>query len=191
MRQILLILFLFVAALPVFAQTPSLQGLVTDESGALVPGAKVVITRADGSAPVTVTADSGGAYAFAKLPSGSYVVSAIAPDLATPQPLKIVSRGAPQVLNLELKVSATQQQMTVKENLSSTVSTDASNNASALVLQGDDLLALSDNPDDLAADLQALAGPSAGPGGGSIFIDGCGWWEVPPDGSVSAIPIRQ
>ena len=50
------------------------------------------------------------------------------------------------------------------------MSTDSSNNASALVLKGDDLAALSDDPDDLAADLQALAGPSAGPNGGSIFV---------------------
>ena len=38
--------------------------------------------------------------------------------------------------------------------------------------QGEDLQALSDDPEDLQADLEALAGPSAGPSGGSIFIDG-------------------
>ena len=32
--------------------------------------------------------------------------------------------------------------------------------------------ALSDDPDELQNELQALAGPSAGPGGGQIYIDG-------------------
>ena len=51
-------------------------------------------------------------------------------------------------------------------------------NASAVVLRGSDLDALSDNPDDLLVDLQALAGPAAGPNGGSIFIDGFSGGEV-------------
>jgi len=43
------------------------------------------------------------------------------------------------------------------------VSADAANNASSLILRGDDLQALADDPEDLQADLMALAGPSAGP----------------------------
>ena len=46
------------------------------------------------------------------------------------------------------------------------MSADAANNASSLILRGDDLQALADDPEDLQADLMALAGPSAGPGGG-------------------------
>ena len=68
---------------------------------------------------------------------------------------------------------------------------DASANASAVVLRGTDLDALSDNPDDLAADLQALAGPAAGPNGGSIFIDGFSGGELPPKNSIREIRINQ
>ena len=71
------------------------------------------------------------------------------------------------------------------------VSTDAANNASALVLQGDDLDALSDDPNDLQADLQALAGPSAGPNGGSIFIDGFSGGDLPAKESIREIRINQ
>ena len=53
-----------------------------------------------------------------------------------------------------------------------TVSTDAGSNASAIVLKGSDLDALSDDPDELSNELTALAGPSAGPNGGQIYIDG-------------------
>ncbi len=77
------------------------------------------------------------------------------------------------------------------ENAGPTVSTEASNNASAMVLTGSDLDALSDNPDDLLADLQALAGPAAGPSGGSIFIDGFSGGELPPKSSIREIRINQ
>ena len=52
------------------------------------------------------------------------------------------------------------------------VELDPSKNAGALVLKEEDLDMLSDDPDDLQADLLALAGPAAGPNGGQIFIDG-------------------
>jgi hypothetical protein len=56
---------------------------------------------------------------------------------------------------------------TVEENSAARVSTNTGNNASAQVLQGEDLDALGDNPEDLAEDLQRLARPSAGPSGRS------------------------
>src|SRR5580658_10030435 len=49
---------------------------------------------------------------------------------------------------------------------------DPDKNAGALVLKGEDIDALPDDPDDLQADLLALAGPAAGPNGGQIFVDG-------------------
>ncbi len=49
---------------------------------------------------------------------------------------------------------------------------DPSKNAGAIVISGQDLDMLSDDPDDLQNDLTALAGPAAGPNGGQIFVDG-------------------
>src|SRR4029077_1083851 len=69
--------------------------------------------------------------------------------------------------------------------------TDPSSNASALILRDEDLQALSDDPEDLQSDLQALAGPSAGTNGGSIFIDGFGGGELPPKESIREIRINQ
>ena len=71
------------------------------------------------------------------------------------------------------------------------VGTDASANASATILRGADLEALSDTPEDLLADLQALAGPSAGPNGGSIYVDGFSGGELPPKESIREIRINQ
>ena len=48
---------------------------------------------------------------------------------------------------LVLKVASMSEKVTVQENSSSALSTDSSSNASALVLRGADLDALSDDPD--------------------------------------------
>ena len=70
--------------------------------------------------------------------------------------------------DLTLKVTI-EEKVTVSET---PVSTEATNNANQTVIAGKDLDALPDDPDELAAALQALAGPSVGPNGGQIFIDG-------------------
>jgi hypothetical protein len=50
---------------------------------------------------------------------------------------------------------------------------------------------LSDDPEDLQADLQALTGLSAGPGGGSIFVDGFSGGDLPPKESIREIRVNQ
>ena len=174
---------------PLWAQTSILTGVVADESGAVIPGAKVVLTAPDGKVR-SATSDDRGSYSFAGLTTGDFTLLASAPDLAMPQPVRITIKPGTQSQNLQLKVATTIQQVTVKENAGPMVSTDASSNASALVLKGTDLDALGDSPEDLQADLQALAGPSAGPGGGSIF-DGFSGGELPPKSAIREIRINQ
>src|SRR5258708_1913162 len=118
-------------------------------------------------------------------------VRAFAPDLALLQPAKIALKSGAQILNLQLRVAMALQNVAVQENTGPTVSTEASNNASAIILRGSDLDALADNPTDLAADLQALAGPSAGPSGGAIYIDGFSGGQLPPKESIREIRINQ
>ncbi len=173
----------------VFAQTATLSGQVADESGAVVPGAKVTIT---GPANVVkiATSDNNGMYSLTALAAGNYSVTAAAPDLAM-QPVTVVIRAGSQTLNLKLGVASTVQQVTVQESAGPVLSTDSSSNAGQLVFRGEDLQALSDDPEDLQADLEALAGPSAGPSGGSIFIDGFSGGELPPKDSIREIRINQ
>lgn len=59
------------------------------------------------------------------------------------------------------------------------------------MLKGKDLEALSDNRDDITADLLALAGPSAGPDGAQIYIDGFTGGRMPPKASIREIRINQ
>jgi len=88
-----------------------------------------------------------------------------------------------------LKVAIEEQKVTVASDNPS-LSTEPENNAGAVVLKGADIDALPDDPDDLAAALQALAGPSAGPNGGQIFIDGFSNGRLPPRSSIREIRIN-
>ncbi len=181
---------LFLAPL-LSAQVASLHGLVTDETGALVPAARVTVTAKSGNPTETAVTDSSGSYRFNTLAPGVYTVTATAAGLATVQPQRVTLREGSHTLDLALKITTIEQQLTVRDDIGPSVSVEASSNASALVLKGDDLEALADNPDDLAADLQALAGPSAGPGGGSLFVDGFSGGEIPPKESIREIRINQ
>jgi hypothetical protein len=184
-----IILTLILAAL-LSAQTASLRGHVTDQSGAAVPGARVTLSGPGGMVK-TANTDSTGAYSFTDLAAGDYSVQAAAPSLSQAQPAKITLIAGPQTLNLALAVETMVEKVTVQESAAPALSTDSANNASALVLRGQDLEALPDDPDDLAADLQALAGPSAGPNGGSIFVDGFSGGELPSKASIREIRINQ
>src|SRR6267143_6575582 len=171
-----------------FAQTGTLRGIVTDESGAIVPGAKITLTASARTATTALAGDD-GSYSFTGIVSGDYVAEASAPDLAT-APLKLMIRPGVQTLNLQLKVASLVQQVTV-EDRAVTVTPEPANNASATVLAGDDLQALSENPDDLIAELLAIAGPGAGPGGASVFIDGFSGGQLASRESIREIRINQ
>jgi carboxypeptidase family protein len=186
------LLLVFSAA--IFGQPGSgvVRGVVTDESGALVPGARVTVSNAAG--PVkSVTAAGDGNYSVAGLPPGKYMVQASSPGLVQAQPAAVDVNGGlqPVSLNLQLRVAAEKQEVTVQENPGPTISVDPSQNAGALILRGADLDALSDDPDDLQADLQALAGPAAGPSGGQIYIDGFTGGTLPAKDSIREIRINQ
>lgn len=190
MKIIYRLLSLIILALPVFAQTVVLRGQVTDQNGAVIPKAKVVLSGSAGLVK-TVTTDERGGYVFTELSPGNYSVTATAPSLALIEPAQVSLKSGAQTLNLQLSVLLAEQKVSVEESTAPTVTIDSSNNASAVVLRGDDLKALGDSTEDLQADLQALAGPTAGPGGGAVFIDGFSGGQLPSKESIREIRINQ
>lgn len=190
MKSYLFLLALVVVSLPLCAQTAALRGQVMDESGAVVPGATVTLNGPAGVVKTAVSAGD-GSYSFNGLPPGNYTAKVSAPDLAQTQPARIVLQPGTQSLNLKMKVASVTQQVTVQDSAGPNVSTDPSSNSTATVLRGDDLQALSDDPDDLQSDLQALAGPSAGPEGGEIYVDGFSGGQLPAKDSIREVRINQ
>jgi Carboxypeptidase regulatory-like domain len=174
------------------AVSGTLHGHIADQTGALIPGAQVTVTTAAGKNVGTVTADAAGGFQVRDLPAGSYVVEAnyegFAPFVSAP-----ITLAPGQVKNIDIKmaIEAAQQQVVVTEEEGPTVSVEAGGNASAMVLKGADLDALSDDPDELSNELTALAGPSAGPNGGQIYIDGFTGGQLPPKSAIREIRINQ
>ena len=93
-------------------------------------------------------------------------------------------------LDLPLKIMNITQRVTVEDDAGPSVSMETASNASATIISGKDLDALSDDPQDLADDLAALAGPAAGPSGGAIFVDGFSGGQLPPKESIREIRIN-
>jgi hypothetical protein len=174
-----------------FAQQPTgtIKGQVTDEFGGVIVGATVSAVDPNG-VEKTATTNGDGAYAVNGLAPGKYTVRVTGKGFGNYEQADVeVASGRAQQLNIILKVTIEQQKVTVTPE-GAGVNTDPDNNLGAIVLKGAELEALPDDPDDLVAALQALAGPAAGPNGGQIFIDGFTGGRMPPLASIREIRIN-
>jgi hypothetical protein len=172
------------------AATGTLHGTVTDPSGAVVTNAAVATVTPDGKTLSAVTNKS-GVYEIKNLAPGKYTVTANAQGFSVfVQDDVAVDAGKTSQFNISLEISVEQQKLDVQEQTTQ-VDVNPANNAGAIVLTGKDLDALSDDPDELQNDLEALAGPSAGPNGGQIYIDGFTAGQLPPKASIREIRINQ
>ncbi len=168
----------------------SVGGTIKDDTGGVIPGAVVTLSNEAGAVR-TVQTGADGSYTFRAVPPGAYSVSATYSGLQQQSVAAVtVTAGQAATGNIIMTLQAQRQEVTVSETATNQVSTDPANNASALVLKQEDLDALPDDPDDLEADLQALAGPSSGPGGNQIYIDGFSGGRLPPKASIREIRIN-
>ena len=172
------------------ATTGTLRGSVTDPSGGAVVGATVLLTDSAGKTTTGQT-NKTGAYEFKNLPADNYSITVGATGFALYQKDSVaITANQAQTLDVQLALEVQKEKVEVTDS-ETTVDVNPSNNASALVLKGKDLDALSDDPDELQSELTALAGPSAGPNGGQIYIDGFTGGQLPPKSSIREIRINQ
>ena len=172
--------------------TGTLRGHILDQTGALIPGAQVTVTTSAGGTVKTVTADSTGSYSVSGLAPGGYIVKATYDGFAPfSSPTIPLLAGQSKRIDVSMAVQVAEQNVTVTDDDSPQVNVEASGNANAIVLKGKDLDALSDDPDELSNELTALAGPSAGPNGGQIYIDGFSGGQLPPKSAIREIRINQ
>ena len=182
-------LFAMFLNFPIFAQqNGSLTGTVVDSLGAVVVGASVIVVSATGAEKNTTT-NSSGAYTVNGLAPGKYIVRVSAPKFAFYENTEVeIAAGQKAELIATLTVEGVQEQVDISADTG--VSTDPNNNAGATVLKDKDLDILPDDPEELEAALQALAGPAAGPNGGQIYIDGFTGGQLPPKESIREIRIN-
>src|SRR6202171_4548755 len=93
---------------------PTLNGTVTDATGAAVPNAKVTVSdTATGLTRTTETTD-GGLYGFQRLPVGSYTLSVEAGGFKTARRTNVeLTVGAVATINIAVEIGAAQETVSV------------------------------------------------------------------------------
>ena len=164
----------------------TLSGEVLDPNGAVVPGAAVMLTQ--GSTVLSAASGADGRFQI-RLTAGTWQLTANAAGFATLS-MPNLALTASRQLNLPLKITEQQQQVNVTSDTNG-VGISNDQNINSTVIKGADLDALSDDPDELQRELLALAGPSAGPDGGQIYIDGFTGGQLPPKSSILEVRVNQ
>jgi len=170
----------------------TVKGTVADPDSAVIPGATVTLTPiGKGGKAIVVKSQGDGSYTLQNVPAGTYSETVTMPGFASFVKLGIkVVAGTPLTIDARMAIQSQNQQVNVTAS-GTTLSTDSDSNASATVIKGKDLEALSDDPDELSSELTALAGPAAGPNGGQIYVDGFTGGQLPPKSSIREIRINQ
>lgn len=104
-----------VLASPAFGQfNASVQGTVTDPSGAVVPGASVTVTNQSTGIETTVTSDSAGLYRVDHLQPGAYRIAVNAPSFmrSTSENVQVLAE-TPRGFNVTLQPGTAGEQVTV------------------------------------------------------------------------------
>ncbi len=112
---LLLIALIVFCAIPVFAQetTSSIQGTVTDQSGAALPGVSIEAVNEKGQ-KFTTSTDAGGHYRLPSVTPGTYAVSATLTGMETASVRNlVVVLGASPRVDLKLRLARVTEKVTV------------------------------------------------------------------------------
>lgn len=94
----------------------TLTGTVQDKSGAVVPGATVVVTNVATGVEEKTTTTSAGAYTLPYLPAGTYKIRVTAPGFRPAENENVGLRVAQTMsINITLDVGALTEQITVTD----------------------------------------------------------------------------
>jgi hypothetical protein len=168
----------------------SLHGQVADLSGGMVTKASVIVTTPVGLTLRVIT-NRQGEFGLNGLAPGKYTVKVIAKGFAIYKNATVqITAGQVQNLSVSLRIEEQKQQIEVTDNPAAG-DVNPMYSGGGLVISGAELDALPDDPDELQTDIEALAGPSAGPSGGQFYIDGFTGGRLPPKSAIREIRINQ
>lgn len=113
-----LIVFLSVPFIPVLVvaqrTTASISGVVSDPSGAVIPGARVTVVETSTNIATTAQGNAQGFYMLSNLGPGSYRLHVEAPGFQGYEQTGIVIQvGQPRVVDIAMRIGSANQQITV------------------------------------------------------------------------------
>ena len=109
------------------AQSSGIQGNITDQHGAAIPGAAVTVTNKETAATRSVLASDTGFYTFAQLPPGTYTVEVQNPGFRAFSQQVRLQVNTPLTLDIHLEVGA------VTETINVTAETTSINTQNATI----------------------------------------------------------
>jgi len=169
----------------------TLTGQIRDQSGGSIAHATVTLTQGVREVKTTFTEDD-GTYSLTGIAPGRYRIHAGAQGFAPNDSFTVdIANAESEVLNLTLTVKSVEEHVEVNPDQSDTLSLERTENADQNALSGKQLDALPDDPDELQADLLALAGPSSGPEGQQFIVDGFTKSRLPPKQSIREVHINR
>lgn len=165
--------------------TAEVKGTVADETGAVIESATVTLDDGQGH-KFTAKTDSLGNYRLNAITPGNYTLTVTMDGFQTYTETVDLTEKRQAVVNAKLKVEIKEEQV-VKDN-SPQVSTEPDQNISAITLQGHDLDALPDDPDDMLTVLRQMAGATED---ATVYVDGFQeGGRLPPKEAILAIRIN-
>ncbi len=177
-----------VSSAPAASGSGALGGQVLDPSGAAVPGARVEVTS--GGLKRSVKSDAAGSWTVEAVPPGSYLVLVTRDGFAPAARSDVrVAAGGRTAVDVALSLAPVKENVNVTESRQP-IGLSPEQSAGAIVIEGAQLDALPDDPDELADALQALAGSAAGPNGGQVFVDGFTGGRIPPKSAIRQIRLN-
>jgi len=170
-------LLALLCSVPSWAQgTASLTGVVSDPTGAVVPGAQAKLSNPATGVTLTTTSGGDGVYAFLRLAPTTYRLEVTAQGFKTAiRDRVVVAVGITTTLNVQLEVGAVAETVEVEAATAAINTSDASMGNPLLGAEVSRLPALDRNPAGLLSLQPGVAfvatGSTSGYGGGS-FDDG-------------------
>ncbi len=175
-----------------FAQTSTVRGQVIDELKAVIPGADIILTSADGKQRKAKSGTNGD-FSIPAVPPGVYTLTSAYQGFQT----VIINDLKIPLDKPSLEITMIVGTIDVVTDVSANtvgVSTNPEENMSATVLTEEFIKSLPDNEDDLREYLNNLVGPSGASGNGNgadILVDGFSGGRLPPKESILQIRINQ
>ena len=185
-----LALLMWISGVAHAQQSGVLEGRVMDPSGAVIRGASVLVETQPSGPTHTVQTDGEGRYRITGLTAGRYKVTAEASGFQTAVKQAVIS-GSPRIatVDIHLAIATHAEQVVVQENAPQ-LEVSPQSNASAVSVSGNNLNALSNDPDELQNQISSLAGPSVGVGGSEIYINGLTGSDMPPKSAIREIRVN-
>ncbi len=167
------------------ARTGTLRIVVKDPSGAIVPGARVVVAGAEPATGRThasdLLSDGEGAVTVQGLPPGRYVVTVGFPGFETATLPDVRVRAGNNRRDVTLSIERVDESVAVGRDPATSAS-DPNNERFGSVLTKEQIDALPDDPDEMEKVLAGMAGPGA-----TIRVDGFRGGRLPPKSQIRSI----